>query len=112
MKSQRPRAHRQMLFPVFLVSVPSQSITCSTPTVKMERSHSEELDSVLTLLYCVCVCVSSVTGLPLRLEKMSDLEEEEDRSESPGFICQSMKSDWSRAHPPDFSNEPGNSDTR
>ncbi|XP_070787150.1 protein NLRC3-like [Enoplosus armatus] len=39
---------------------------------------------------------------------MSDLEEEEDRAESPV----SMKSDWSKRHPPDFSHEPGPSDTQ
>ncbi|XP_050933397.1 uncharacterized protein LOC108883390 isoform X36 [Lates calcarifer] len=53
----------------------------------------------------------SVTGLPLRPEKMKDLEEEEDRAESPGSSCLSMKSDWSKDFPPDFSNEPGPSDT-
>ncbi|XP_038566883.1 NLR family CARD domain-containing protein 3-like [Micropterus salmoides] len=53
----------------------------------------------------------SVTGLPLRLEKMSDLEEDKDRSESPGSSCLSMKSDPSTGKPPDSSNEPGPSDT-
>ncbi|GLD75237.1 gamma-crystallin N, partial [Lates japonicus] len=54
---------------------------------------------------------SCVTGLPLRPEKMNDLVEEEDRAESPGSICPSMKSDCSKERPPDFSNEPGPSDT-
>ncbi|XP_050923687.1 NLR family CARD domain-containing protein 3 isoform X1 [Lates calcarifer] len=54
---------------------------------------------------------TSVTGFPLRPEKMNDLEEEEDRAESPGSICLSMKSDWSREPPLFFSNEPGPSDT-
>ncbi|XP_044032074.1 protein NLRC3-like isoform X8 [Siniperca chuatsi] len=84
----------------------------------------------------------NVTGLPLRLETMSDLEEKGDRSESPGSSslamkgkppdlskepgpsdtkrraespgssCLSMKSDRSRDSPPNFSNEPGPSDTK
>ncbi|XP_074471657.1 NACHT, LRR and PYD domains-containing protein 3-like isoform X11 [Sebastes fasciatus] len=56
--------------------------------------------SKLPLFYCACV--SSVTDLPLRLEKMSDSEEEE---------CLSVKSDFSKEEPPYFSNEPGPSDT-
>ncbi|XP_035853873.1 protein NLRC3-like isoform X2 [Sander lucioperca] len=43
---------------------------------------------------------------------MSDLEEEEDGAESVVSGCQSMKSDRSRIDPPDFSNEPGPSDTK
>ncbi|XP_059195266.1 NACHT, LRR and PYD domains-containing protein 12-like [Centropristis striata] len=43
---------------------------------------------------------------------MSDLEEEEDRSKSPVSSCPSMKSDRSKGRPPDFSNEPGPSDTK
>ncbi|XP_049444943.1 NACHT, LRR and PYD domains-containing protein 12-like isoform X2 [Epinephelus fuscoguttatus] len=44
---------------------------------------------------------------------MSDLEEEEDRSDSPVSSCLSLKSDWSKGRlPPDFSNEPGPSDTK
>ncbi|XP_050925004.1 NACHT, LRR and PYD domains-containing protein 12 isoform X2 [Lates calcarifer] len=42
---------------------------------------------------------------------MNDLEEEEDRAESPGSNCLSMKSDWSKDFPPHFSEEPGPSDT-
>ncbi|XP_049911942.1 NLR family CARD domain-containing protein 3-like isoform X5 [Epinephelus moara] len=42
---------------------------------------------------------------------MSDLEKEEDRSESPVSSCLSLKSDQSRDFPPFFSNEPGPSDT-
>ncbi|XP_053275946.1 NACHT, LRR and PYD domains-containing protein 12-like [Pleuronectes platessa] len=38
-------------------------------------------------------------------------EEEEDRAESPGFSCLSLKSDRSMGHPPHFSNEPGPSHT-
>ncbi|XP_044042707.1 NLR family CARD domain-containing protein 3-like isoform X2 [Siniperca chuatsi] len=53
-----------------------------------------------------------VTGSPLRLEKMSYLEEEEDRSESPGSSCLSVKSDFSKEEPLNFSNEPGPSDTK
>ncbi|KAI3355502.1 hypothetical protein L3Q82_018336 [Scortum barcoo] len=34
------------------------------------------------------------------------------RSESAGSSCQSLKSDWSSPLPPDFSNEPGPSDTK
>ncbi|XP_073344931.1 protein NLRC3-like [Pagrus major] len=37
---------------------------------------------------------------------MSDLGEEEDRSESPGSSCLSLKSDRSKGNPPVFSNEP------
>ncbi|XP_073348578.1 protein NLRC3-like [Pagrus major] len=33
------------------------------------------------------------------------------RAESPGSSCLSMKSDWSKDYPPDFSNEPGPSDS-
>ncbi|XP_018545125.2 NACHT, LRR and PYD domains-containing protein 12 [Lates calcarifer] len=40
------------------------------------------------------------------------VEEEEDRAESPGSSCLSMKSDCSKDKPPDFSNEPGPSDTK
>ncbi|KAF1373359.1 hypothetical protein PFLUV_G00259740 [Perca fluviatilis] len=43
---------------------------------------------------------------------MSDLEEEEDGAESVVSGCQSMKSDRSRGEPPDFSKEPGPSDTK
>ncbi|XP_050929867.1 protein NLRC3 isoform X2 [Lates calcarifer] len=42
---------------------------------------------------------------------MSDLEEE-DRAESPGSICLSVRSDCSKGKPPVFSNEPGPSDTK
>ncbi|XP_061568250.1 NACHT, LRR and PYD domains-containing protein 12-like isoform X1 [Cololabis saira] len=46
------------------------------------------------------------------VQKMDDcVEEEEERPESPGSISVSMKSDWSKEHPPDFSKEPGPSDT-
>ena len=61
------------------------------------------------------MCVSSVTGLPLRLQKMKkeeEEEEEEDRAESVISSCLSMKSDRSNREPPDFSNEPGPSDTK
>ncbi|XP_056257567.1 NACHT, LRR and PYD domains-containing protein 12-like isoform X22 [Seriola aureovittata] len=44
---------------------------------------------------------------------MSDgVEEEEDGAKSPGSICLSMKSDRSNEHPPDFSDEPGPSDSQ
>ncbi|XP_028288975.1 NLR family CARD domain-containing protein 3-like isoform X30 [Parambassis ranga] len=35
------------------------------------------------------------------------VEEEESRAGPPGSICESMKSDWSKGRPPDFSAEPG-----
>ncbi|XP_051243652.1 protein NLRC3-like isoform X3 [Dicentrarchus labrax] len=44
-----------------------------------------------------------------RLEKEG---KDEDRAECPGFSSLSMKSDWSKSEPPDFSNEPGPSDTQ
>ncbi|XP_070763437.1 NLR family CARD domain-containing protein 3-like [Enoplosus armatus] len=40
------------------------------------------------------------------------VEEEEDRAESPASSCLSMKSDWSKDHPPDISNDPGPSTTK
>ncbi|XP_070778533.1 protein NLRC3-like [Enoplosus armatus] len=40
------------------------------------------------------------------------VEEEEDRAESAGSSCLSMKSDRSKDHPPFFSNRPGPSDTK
>ncbi|XP_053289689.1 NACHT, LRR and PYD domains-containing protein 12 isoform X4 [Pleuronectes platessa] len=43
---------------------------------------------------------------------MSGYEKEEDRAESPGFSCLSLKSDWSMFEPPFFSNEPGPSHTK
>nr|XP_033477540.1 NLR family CARD domain-containing protein 3-like isoform X4 [Epinephelus lanceolatus] len=43
---------------------------------------------------------------------MSDLKEEEDRSETPVSSCPSLKSDESKDHSPFFSNEPGPSDTK
>ncbi|XP_061592810.1 uncharacterized protein LOC133457492 [Cololabis saira] len=47
------------------------------------------------------------------VQKMDDcVEKEEERPESPGSICLSMKSDWSKDEPPGFSNEPGPSDTK
>ncbi|KAI3354920.1 hypothetical protein L3Q82_004719 [Scortum barcoo] len=46
-------------------------------------------------------------------QKMSVcVEEEEDRSESAGSSCLSLKSDGSLPRPPNFSNEPGPSDTK
>ncbi|XP_073337156.1 protein NLRC3-like isoform X2 [Pagrus major] len=44
--------------------------------------------------------------------KMSVCVEEEDRAESPGSICPSMKSDRSKGEPLFFSTEPGPSDTK
>ncbi|XP_067438065.1 NACHT, LRR and PYD domains-containing protein 12-like isoform X5 [Thunnus thynnus] len=55
---------------------------------------------------------TNVTGLTLRLQKMKDSEEEEDGAESLLSSCLSMKSDWSNYNPPNFSNEPGPSDTK
>ncbi|XP_073320417.1 protein NLRC3-like [Pagrus major] len=40
------------------------------------------------------------------------VEKEEDRAESPVSSCLSMKSDWSKNPPLNFSNEPGPSDTK
>ncbi|XP_041816909.1 protein NLRC3-like [Chelmon rostratus] len=40
------------------------------------------------------------------------MEEEEDRAESSASSCLSMKSDRSKGRPPDFSHEPGPSDTK
>ncbi|KAM9309922.1 NACHT, LRR and PYD domains-containing protein 12-like isoform 10-T10 [Pholidichthys leucotaenia] len=40
------------------------------------------------------------------------MEEEEDRAESGGSTCLSMRSDWSKGYNPYFSNEPGPSDTK
>eukprot|EP00064_Thunnus_orientalis_P020186 superscaffoldBa00005420_g20318 len=50
--------------------------------------------------------------VPLRLQKMNDLEEEEDGAEYLITSCLSMKSDWSKESPLLFSNEPGPSDTK
>ncbi|KAM8731895.1 protein NLRC3-like [Acanthopagrus schlegelii] len=48
-----------------------------------------------------------------QVQKMSDcVEEEEDGAESAVSSCLSLKSDWSRGFPPDFSKEPGPSDTQ
>ena len=64
----------------------------------------------LTDLFVLIPCAHSV--FPLRL-KMSGYEEEvENRAESPGFSCVSLKSDRSMAPPLDFSNEPGPSHTK
>ncbi|XP_040911484.1 NACHT, LRR and PYD domains-containing protein 14-like [Toxotes jaculatrix] len=51
---------------------------------------------------------------PPKVQKMSVcVEEKEDRAESPGSSCLSMKSDWSKQRdPPYFSHEPGPSDTK
>ncbi|XP_061592898.1 protein NLRC3-like [Cololabis saira] len=47
------------------------------------------------------------------VQKMDDcVEKEEERPESPGSICLSMKSDWSKGENPNFSKEPGPSDTK
>ncbi|KAM7378461.1 hypothetical protein PAMA_013394 [Pampus argenteus] len=55
---------------------------------------------------------ADVAGFPLRLQKMNDLEEEEDGAESLISSCVSMKSDMSKDYPPYFSNEPGPSNTK
>ncbi|XP_044196365.1 protein NLRC3-like [Thunnus albacares] len=49
---------------------------------------------------------------PLRLQRMNDLEEEEDRAESLISSCLSMKSYLSKDEPPYFNSEPGPSDTK
>ncbi|XP_073337154.1 NLR family CARD domain-containing protein 3 isoform X2 [Pagrus major] len=67
----------------------------------------------LCVCVCVCVCVlSSQFMFHLSDLKMSVCVEEEDRAESPGSICPSMKSDRSKDDPPGFSTEPGPSDTK
>ncbi|KAM3626094.1 uncharacterized protein V6R79_022383, partial [Siganus canaliculatus] len=55
-----------------------------------------------------------VTSCPLDScdQKMEDCVEEEARAASPGSCCVSMKSDRSKEDPPDFSLEPGPSDTK
>ena len=58
------------------------------------------------------MCVSSVTGLPLRLQKMNDLEEEEDGADSLTSSLLSIEIDRSVDDPPGFSNEPVPSDTK
>ncbi|XP_062286449.1 protein NLRC3-like [Scomber scombrus] len=45
-------------------------------------------------------------------EEEEEEEEEEDGAESVISSCLSMKSDWSKGYTPDFSNEPGPSDTK
>ena len=55
-------------------------------------------------------CATSVLS---EVQKMSDcVEEEEDGAESAVSSCLSMKSDWSKEYPPDFSKEPGPLDTQ
>ncbi|XP_022603790.1 NACHT, LRR and PYD domains-containing protein 12-like isoform X2 [Seriola dumerili] len=49
---------------------------------------------------------------PTEVQKMSVCVEEEDRTESPGSSCPSMKSDKSKHLPVEFSNERGASDTK
>ncbi|XP_035989511.1 protein NLRC3-like isoform X4 [Fundulus heteroclitus] len=44
------------------------------------------------------------------VQKMENCDLKEDRAEPPGSSCPSMRSDWSRNNPPDFSEEPGPSD--
>ncbi|XP_056249764.1 protein NLRC3-like isoform X3 [Seriola aureovittata] len=88
------------------------------------------LDAPTLLFYCQSLRVSlslwtvegrrvihiSVTGFPLRLTEVLKMsvyvEEEEDRAESPGSICPSMKSDRSNDIPPAFSTEPGPSESQ
>uniref|UniRef100_A0A671XD62 NACHT domain-containing protein n=2 Tax=Sparus aurata TaxID=8175 RepID=A0A671XD62_SPAAU len=58
----------------------------------------------------MCYIFTSVLS---EVQKMSDcVEEEEDGAESAVSSCPSMKSDWSKEYPPDFSKEPGPSDTQ
>ncbi|XP_035989521.1 NLR family CARD domain-containing protein 3-like [Fundulus heteroclitus] len=44
------------------------------------------------------------------VQKMEDCDLKEDRAEPPGSSCPSMRSDWSKETPPDFSEEPGPSE--
>ncbi|XP_029380558.1 NACHT, LRR and PYD domains-containing protein 12-like, partial [Echeneis naucrates] len=63
------------------------------PSETNQKVFSSQTDSVLKMMDCD--------------------EEEEARPESPGSICLSLKSDWSKEfNPPDFSNEPGPSETK
>ena len=91
--------------------------SCFTPTpaiiIIIIISHiSIIIIVVIVIIMLPCVSLSSVTGLPLRLQKMNDLEEEEDGAESLISSCVSMRSDRSKNDPPYFSNEPGPSDTK
>ena len=54
----------------------------------------------------------SVSVFPLSLKMSGYEKEEEDRAESPGFSCVSLKSDRSMAAPLNFSAEPGPSHTK
>uniref|UniRef100_A0A3Q3F639 NACHT domain-containing protein n=1 Tax=Labrus bergylta TaxID=56723 RepID=A0A3Q3F639_9LABR len=91
-----------------------------------EGSHQVMRCGYLTIsvFHIFPACVSPVCYFVLRLfylherlllssdqsgdQKMSDRgDKEEDRAESPLSSCLSMKSDWSKDNPPDFSNEPG-----
>ncbi|XP_038158539.1 uncharacterized protein LOC119794871 [Cyprinodon tularosa] len=43
---------------------------------------------------------------------MEDWDLKKDRAEPPGSSCPSMRSDWSKDRPPDYSAEPGPSDIK
>ncbi|XP_030296420.1 LOW QUALITY PROTEIN: NACHT, LRR and PYD domains-containing protein 14-like [Sparus aurata] len=81
-------------------------------SVSHERAASSEcVQSVQSLFYS-----DAAEGGRLKCEadlKMSVcVEEELDRAKPPGSICPSLKSDWSNENPPNFSTEPGPSDTK
>ncbi|XP_045921183.1 protein NLRC3-like [Micropterus dolomieu] len=70
----------------------------------MENSGEEELLRLEDLHFAEKLTSDQKMGVCV--------EEEEDRAESAGSICLSMRSDWSKDYPPDFSKEPGPSDTK
>ncbi|XP_071328469.1 protein NLRC3-like isoform X2 [Trachinotus anak] len=85
--------------------VEEESPGCSCLPVKSD--WSEDDPSVLSNE----PSATSVAGLPLKLEEMSELEGEQDRAESPASGLESVKTDQSKDHPPGLSGEPGSSDT-
>ena len=64
------------------------------------------LTDLFVLIPLSSLCFSSQT------EMSGYEEEEENRAESPGSSSVSLKSDWSKDEPLNFSNEPGPSHTK